>query len=356
MKSRLKVLAFGAILLISSQSAVYAQQSQQIDVGFNQITVKVNGETVNSNNILYQGTTYIPIRDVAAMLGIAANYYDKTKTAYIGQIGAGEFSPGNSDIASWDVMKPATPSHDPIMPKKNDKIAVDLNTVKVKVHGKEIAQNNILYNGTTYVAMRAVAESLDMPVAFDEVTSTAYIGQRKEGDSSELPAETNVTEPEPPAETNAPEPQPVDTATGSGLYAVPAEGDMAGWEILKGHEYEDIARIYFKNNSRGTIISIQVQIEDARDFDPDQIIQWTDSNGKKLQGKLSNVHKLFAEFNNSLTSDYFEKTFGDVYISWMEVRGVPADMLVEKYLKESGKIEKPKSNITLTPDLKVQTK
>ncbi|WP_282942122.1 copper amine oxidase N-terminal domain-containing protein [Paenibacillus sp. RC67] len=349
MKSRFKALSLGTILLFSSQSAVFAQVPQQIDVSFNQITVKVNGVTSNSNNILYSGTTYVSIRDVAAMMGIAVNYYDKTKTAYIGQIGAGEFAPDNHDIDSWDVVNPATPSNDPIMTKKNDKITANLNEIKVKVHGDELPQNNILYNGTTYVSMRSVAESLNLPVAFDASTSTAYIGDRLDDASSELPAKTNSSEP-PAANSAEQSPQ----TTKSGLYAVPADG-MEGWQVLRGHEYENEAKIYFQNNSRGSITSFRIQIEDVRDFDPDQIIQWTDTKGNKLQAKLSAVHKIFAEFSSSLTSDYFLSTFGDVYFDWAKVRAIPADSLVQKYLDESSQVEKPKSNITLTPDTKVQT-
>lgn len=343
MKCSLKVLLLGALLLLFSQSSAFAAEVQPIDVGFNQITVKVEGAAVNSNNILYNGTTYISIRDVAAMLGIAVNYYDKTKTAYIGQIGAGEFAPDNQDIDHWDVVTPAAPSNEPIVPAMNGTIDAVLNEVTVKVHGQPLEPDNILYNGTTYVAMRAVAQSLGMPVSYDGATSTAYIGENG--------APPAPVVPEPPEQPEA----SAETAPASGLYAVPADGDMAGWQVLMGHPYESESKIYFQNETMGTMNYLRVQVEDVRDIDLNQIIEWTDSNGNVLRNKLSDLYRIFAEYSGSLTSDYLHQTFGDIYFDWIRVRSIPAESLVNQYLTETGQVPEVKSNITLTPGLQIQT-
>jgi len=55
------------------------------------------------------------------------------------------------------------------------KIDVVLNTVKVEVNGENLNANNILYNGTTYLPMRAVAEAVDKEVQWNQDTMTASI-------------------------------------------------------------------------------------------------------------------------------------------------------------------------------------
>lgn len=49
--------------------------------------------------------------------------------------------------------------------------------VKLVVDGKPVEQETLLYNGTTYVPLRAAAEALGKEVSYDGETKTAYIGQ-----------------------------------------------------------------------------------------------------------------------------------------------------------------------------------
>ena len=56
---------------------------KSISVLFNSINITVNGEAVESDNILYEGTTYVPLRDVAEMLGKEVSWDGETKTAGI---------------------------------------------------------------------------------------------------------------------------------------------------------------------------------------------------------------------------------------------------------------------------------
>lgn len=49
--------------------------------------------------------------------------------------------------------------------------------VKLVVDNKPIAQETLLYNGTTYVPLRAAGEALGKVVTYDAENSTAYIGE-----------------------------------------------------------------------------------------------------------------------------------------------------------------------------------
>ena len=61
-----------------------------------------------------------------------------------------------------------------------DNIEVLRNDIKVVVNGNEITSDNFLYNDTTYLPLRAVSEALNQSVSYDEVTNTAYIGERND--------------------------------------------------------------------------------------------------------------------------------------------------------------------------------
>ncbi len=87
------------ICLILSSVSVYANSLwQTIDVLFNGMTIKVNGQTVQADNILHNGTTYLPLRALSQALGANVEYVDETKTAEITMHANTEIS--QSDIDS----------------------------------------------------------------------------------------------------------------------------------------------------------------------------------------------------------------------------------------------------------------
>lgn len=53
-------------LLMSTAFGVGLQK--KIDVVFNKVDISVNGESVKGDNILYKGTTYVPLRAISEML------------------------------------------------------------------------------------------------------------------------------------------------------------------------------------------------------------------------------------------------------------------------------------------------
>ncbi len=67
-------------------------------------------------------------------------------------------------------------------------IKVQLNSLKVFVNGKQVTAPNIVYNGTTYVPLRAVSEGLGQAVQFDGSAKTVHIGEtgEPEGNSQVL--------------------------------------------------------------------------------------------------------------------------------------------------------------------------
>lgn len=58
-----------------------------------------------------------------------------------------------------------------------DTISVLRNDINVIVNGSEVKADNFLYNDTTYLPLRVVAEAVGKDVNYDETTNTAYIGK-----------------------------------------------------------------------------------------------------------------------------------------------------------------------------------
>lgn len=59
------------------------------------------------------------------------------------------------------------------------KIQVKMNSINIRVNGKLVDEDNMLYKGTTYVPMRAVGEILDKDVGWDPKTQTANIDNKE---------------------------------------------------------------------------------------------------------------------------------------------------------------------------------
>jgi hypothetical protein len=77
-KSRLIFIAGGIILLVSVP--IFAQTFlQKIDVAINKVSLFVNNEQVGTDNFLYEGTTYVPLKLIAEMTGMKVKWDDENK-------------------------------------------------------------------------------------------------------------------------------------------------------------------------------------------------------------------------------------------------------------------------------------
>jgi len=82
--SRFMLVTVVIVSLFLVSSFVLGESSEtSISILFNSINISVNGEAVESNNILYEGTTYVPLRDVAEMLGKEVSWDEETRIAGI---------------------------------------------------------------------------------------------------------------------------------------------------------------------------------------------------------------------------------------------------------------------------------
>lgn len=79
-KQYLKGLVSGIIISFLLTTVVFAS-TKTIDVLFNGVNIEVNGQKVVADNILYNGTTYVPLRVIAEMLDMGVGWIQQTNTA-----------------------------------------------------------------------------------------------------------------------------------------------------------------------------------------------------------------------------------------------------------------------------------
>jgi hypothetical protein len=69
--------------VIMSTTNVFAETLQTIEVAFGRVKLVVDGVPVDNETLLYDGTTYVPLKAVSELLGKRVDWDGETNTAYI---------------------------------------------------------------------------------------------------------------------------------------------------------------------------------------------------------------------------------------------------------------------------------
>ncbi len=86
MKKHLKGCIIGfiiAIILMNSPFAMAQGLKRMIEVTFNSVNLRVNGQAVKGDTILYNGTTYVPLRAIGELLDKEIVWDGATNTANV---------------------------------------------------------------------------------------------------------------------------------------------------------------------------------------------------------------------------------------------------------------------------------
>lgn len=83
-KRAFRIIICISVIAILLMSTVFASGvKKNIEVLFNSVNLTVNGNKVSADTIVYNGTTYVPLRATADMLGKEVGWDQKTNTASV---------------------------------------------------------------------------------------------------------------------------------------------------------------------------------------------------------------------------------------------------------------------------------
>ncbi len=120
--------------------------------------VVLNDKVVDGESLTYNGTTYLPLRKVSEAMGLKVSYDSATSVVNLNSGGTAVTSSGTSTKTAWE---------------KTDKIIE--NGLSVYVNGSLIDSSNIMYMGTTYLPLRAVADTLGVEVNYNKESKLVYL-------------------------------------------------------------------------------------------------------------------------------------------------------------------------------------
>jgi hypothetical protein len=106
MKSKWKKLMIGALfifMILASSTGLAEDVQKTIEVYFNKVNLEVNNQPVVTQNILYNGTTYVPLREVAEILSKEVGWENSTKTASINNK-KDDNDLSNENSSKWEIL------------------------------------------------------------------------------------------------------------------------------------------------------------------------------------------------------------------------------------------------------------
>lgn len=215
----------------------------------------------------------------------------------------------------------------PAFAESTQAISAIFGRVKLVVSGKPVAQETLLYNGTTYVPIRAVSEVLDKEVTFDSNTSTAYIDDKGTNrDVNQGTTSTNSTTTTTPT-TNA-DLQASRAEYISGLDMCQAFVDAYGKGItyMKAGSYKE-AKICFDRVIESADMVMKLDNINSKVLDADLKTFANNMKASAIQANLANT-----AYSNG------DKTNGDKYFNTLNSYTDKAFPYFDKILEDSKKL------------------
>jgi YD repeat-containing protein len=171
-------LALALALMFSlAVPAAASNGNESITVTCRAIRIVVDGTEITPTDasgqpvepFIYNGTTFLPVRAVARALALTVAWDEATSTVTL--TSGGTADPGSGTAAATNGTKT---------------IAINRRDIRIVMNGTEITPTDangnavepFIYDGTTYLPVRAVASALGVAVAWDDAASTVYLGEQ----------------------------------------------------------------------------------------------------------------------------------------------------------------------------------
>ncbi len=159
MNKRFRVLVTLILCIMFTNVTVFAKGTETTaKVTLNKVDVYLDLKDINATSLTYQNVTYIPLRKLADTLGVKVDYDKNTETIKL--------------TSGSDVIMPDGGTNGSAKTKTAD---LKLNSVDIYVDGELIQSDNIIYNGTTYLPLRAISEAMGVSVNYDSRFEAVYL-------------------------------------------------------------------------------------------------------------------------------------------------------------------------------------
>ena len=198
---RVLVIVLSLIFLLSSAMETNAQEQgpsnlsqQKIVVHLKpDVTVQLNDvvQTFRDSNgtivypIIYNGSTYLPVRSISVLMNEPIEWDGASKTVFIGKTLS---DPSKSLTSTSTALGLKSSSPDKVASRsqivsaylKPDVLVMYDFVLKTfeDENGNQVYP--IIYNGTTYLPIRAISELMKEPIEWNGVTKTIFIGDGEE--------------------------------------------------------------------------------------------------------------------------------------------------------------------------------
>ncbi|WP_312647451.1 stalk domain-containing protein [Aminipila sp.] len=189
-------LAYGAVSGKTASSNVLAYVKPEIVVQLNQemqIFKDVKGQRVYP--IVYNGSTYLPVRAISALMNEDIQWDNYGKTVYIGKT----FNNPNKSKAKMSTENKGAAQgvdqEDYVQPTwKSAQVTVSVRSDITIMYDFEVQQFRdasenriypIVYEGSTYLPVRSISGMMKKQIQWDNVTKTITIGDKQEKQEQE---------------------------------------------------------------------------------------------------------------------------------------------------------------------------
>lgn len=278
-----KLLSFALCLALLCGIALPAFAADSISVNYCMVEIIVDGAEIvpkDANGkpvepFIYNGSTYLPVRSVANALGLNVDW----------ESGMVKLTSGAERTAAIGT---------PLMSERDVRIPMGGQDTKVSLDGevlelKDAAGNPvtpIISNGTTYLPVRAIADSLKVPVYWDGENRIVYLGKRIEWLVSK-------------------EVHTYDGDNTTTTYTYDANGNL----LTETSVYADYtAKTTYTYDASGNMLTYAYK-DNHKDYPETYTVTYTyDANGNKLSER--HVDELYPEY--SYTSVYTYDSKGNV--------------------------------------------
>lgn len=169
----MRILFSILVSIILTTNVAFAKGTEkEVNLVFNSVDIFIDNVNVNAKNIFYNGTIYLPIRQVSELLGFDVEYESDTNKVLL----------NSSDESNIENNGTSNKEYE-------EQGIAEFNSIDLYVNDLLIDAENILYKGTTYIPLRKVSDVTNVDLDYNSNDKT--INLFTNGDNTSTDSDNN---------------------------------------------------------------------------------------------------------------------------------------------------------------------